>query len=190
MMDMLRRLLNKEFFSLDVSLQKEGYAAFYHLLYGVAMRIAKDHVTAEDVVQEALLKALCHPPVVETEAQFMAWIKVVARNLTINAIRKRNKFHFIEDFEAISARLSSGNEATIEEAIETKLLVEDVRERLREMNPAYQKLIEWKWNGKTNREIACAFELTEGAVKQKLHRAREALRKKLYKNSGFRVMDL
>ncbi|TMV13936.1 hypothetical protein FE781_11120 [Paenibacillus thermoaerophilus] len=47
------------------------------------------------------------------------------------------------------------------------------------MNPEYRKLIEWKWNEKSNREIACAFEWTEGAVKQKLHRARKALRKKM-----------
>ncbi|GAB2673522.1 sigma-70 family RNA polymerase sigma factor [Paenibacillus thermoaerophilus] len=114
MKDNLRRLLDKEFFSLDVSLQKQVYADFYRLAYRFSMNIAKDHGTAEEVAQETFLKALRHPPGVDSEAQFVAWVKVVARNLTRNAIRQRNKFRLGEDLEGIAARLSC-HKATTEQ---------------------------------------------------------------------------
>ncbi|MFC7750168.1 RNA polymerase sigma factor [Paenibacillus thermoaerophilus] len=78
------------------------------------MNIAKDHGTAEEVAQETFLKALRHPPGVDSEAQFVAWVKVVARNLTRNAIRQRNKFRLGEDLEGIAARLSC-HKATTEQ---------------------------------------------------------------------------
>jgi len=59
------------------------------------------------------------------------------------------------------------------------------RECIGELNPANRKIMEWKWNEKSNREIALRFKLTEGAVKQKLHRARKTLEKKLYQRWQF-----
>jgi RNA polymerase sigma-70 factor (ECF subfamily) len=57
-----------------------------------------------------------------------------------------------------------------------------ITDGLSEINPDYRKLIELKWkSGKSNKDISEELDLTEGAIKQKLHRARKALKKKIQK---------
>ena len=114
------------------------------------MHITNDHWTAEDIVHDALLKVLYHPPIVDTDRQFMVWIKVVARNLAISAVRQRKNYLFFTD----EVHFLSDNITTVEQVVETKLLLQHVRECIGELNPAYRKIMEWKWNEKSNREIA------------------------------------
>jgi RNA polymerase sigma-70 factor (ECF subfamily) len=66
------------------------------------------------------------------------------------------------------------------------MLEENINDSLKEINPDYRKLIELKWKEDTsNKDIADQHGSTEGAIKQKLHRARQTLKKKLKQKWGF-----
>lgn len=56
---------------------------------------------------------------------------------------------------------------------------------LNEMKPEYKALIELRWKKDLSyREMAAELDTTEDKVKYKLYRAREALKKRLFKRWG------
>lgn len=179
-------LVIAEFSSLDKSLQEEVYRDFFNLVYGIAMYITKDHTIAEDIVQEAFLKTIYNAPRVENEQQLRAWIKVVTRNLTLNVLRKNKKIHNQNDFESVLTGEHNKYAEPVDKEVEVKILEENIKDSLAEINPDYRRLIQLKWQKqKSNKDIAEELDTTEGAIKQKLHRAREALKKKLKQKWGF-----
>jgi RNA polymerase sigma-70 factor (ECF subfamily) len=179
-------LLNKDFASLNKSSQEEVYRDFYYLVYAIAMYMTKDHAAAEDIVQDAFLKTIYKAPPMENEQQLRAWIKVVTKNLTLNMLRKNKKIRNQEDFESVAISEENKYTEPVEKEVEINMLEENINDSLTEINPDYQKLIELKWKkDSSNKDIADQLGTTEGAIKQKLHRARQALKKKLRQKWGF-----
>lgn len=180
-------LLKTDFASLNVSSQEEVYRDFYYLVHGIVMYMTKDHAAAEDIVQEAFLKTIYNSPTVENEQQLRAWIKVVTRNLTLNLIRKNKKTRNHDDFDSVYyTGVTNRYSELIEKEVEVKMFEEKINDGLKEINPEYRELIELKWKTqKSNKDIADHLDSTEGAIKQKLHRARGTLKKKLRQKWGF-----
>lgn len=175
-------LVNTDFFSLSRSIQEEVYRDFFSFVYGIAIYMTRDHASAEDIVQEAFIKTIYHSPPFENEQQLKAWMKVVTKNLTLNVLRKNKKIRNQDDIEDIIDNVMNKHAEPIEKEVEVKMIAENIADGLSEINPDYQKLIELKWKkDKSNKEIAQQLNLTEGAIKQKLHRARKALKKLILK---------
>lgn len=171
------------FGSLNESLQKEVYKQFYTFLYGGIYYITRDHAAAEDIIQETFLKTLKSRPDGGDEVRLKAWIKVVARNESYNYLRKHKKIHNQVDIESvlhIESYLASASEDSVEKQVEAKDLAATISGYLDQMKPEYKMLIEMRWKREMSyKEIAEELDITEEGVKQKLHRAREAIRRKL-----------
>jgi len=182
-------LLGSGFHTLNVSLQEEIYREFYRYLYKPIMIMINDHAAAEDIIQEAFLTALSKAPPVENEDHMKAWIKVVARNLTINYIRKRKRTKNDISLELTwdgSPYLPPAS-GSVEQEVEAKSLEEQISRHLSGMKPEQRTLIELKWKkGLSYKEIAVEVQDTEVAIKHKLHRARSYLKRKLSKEWGGR----
>lgn len=175
-------LTKTDFASLEKSVQEEVYRDFYKLVYGVSIKMIHDHSTAEDIVQEAFMKTIYNAPNIENEQQLIGWIRVVTKNLTINVIRKNKKIRNQDDIESVINKEVNIHEESVEEKVEVKMMKENISKSMLEINSEYQNIIESKWvDDKSNKDIAKEQNATEGAVKQKLHRARKALKKKMMK---------
>lgn len=179
-------LLNRDFASLDMSLQEEVYRDFYHLVYSIAVYMTKDHAAAEDIVQEAFIKTIFKAPPMENEQQLRAWIKAVTKNLTLNVLRKNKKICNSKKIEYVLDNKENNYAESAEKEVESKILEHNIYKSLAEINSDYRMLIELRWiEDKSNKAISQQLDLPEDTVKQKLHRARKALKKKLLK-WGFR----
>lgn len=150
----------------------------------------KDHSATEDIIQESFMATLSKCPAVENEDHMKAWIKVVAKNFTINHIRKRKKsrndisLEFAWDSGPMMTQATS---VSVEQEVEAKSLEEQISRHLEGMKPEQRALIELKWKkGLSYKEIAVEIQDTEVAVKHKLHRARSYLKRKLFKEWGSR----
>ncbi|MDC3425097.1 sigma-70 family RNA polymerase sigma factor [Aquibacillus sp. 3ASR75-11] len=175
-------LTKTDFASLDKSLQEEVYQDFYKLVYGVSIQIIHDHSTAEDIVQEAFMKTIYNAPNIENEQQLIGWIRVVTKNLTFNVIRKNKKIRNQDDIESVINNDVNNQDESVEKKVEVKMMEENISKSILEINSEYQNIIESKWiNDKSNKDIAKEQNATEGAIKQKLHRARKALKQKMKK---------
>ena len=152
------------------------------------MYMVQDHGAAEDIIQETFLKVVKHIPVVENEGQLKAWIKAVVRNTTYSYLKKNKKNRNEMDIDNYSKHegieFSSDKEA-IEVEIELKAMSEGIGTYLNDLNPENRILMEMRWKQDLSyKEIAAELGCTEQTVKYKLHRAREAIKKRFLKEWG------
>ena len=84
-----------------------------------------------------------------------------------------------QDIESNLINIGQSNQSP-EHHFETKMFEENIVVSLAEIKQEQRTLLEMKWkNHSSNKDIAVLLGSTESAIKQRLHRAREALRKKL-----------
>lgn len=84
----------------DQQAQTEIYKLYYKAMYNTSLYITKDEAEAEDIMQEAFLKAFKLLKSMKMESGFGGWLKKIVVNKSLDAIRKR-KIHFeqVEDIK-------------------------------------------------------------------------------------------
>lgn len=186
MPERLHHLLAANFHDLSEIIQEQIYYDFYDLVYGIIVYIVKDHSAAEDIIQEAFLKVIRKKPQFENEQKMKSWLKVVTRNTAINYLRKNKNHRNHFDSDSVFINIEPHNpEPSVEQTVETKMLEEAIISYLDRLKPEYKVLIEYRWKlGLSYREIADELDTEEDVVRQRLYRARESIKKMLYKEWG------
>jgi RNA polymerase sigma factor (sigma-70 family) len=135
----------------------------------------------EDTVQETFLKALQVWKYRQVPDNPSAWLMQVARNQTIDLIRRRQKLNDIS--EELSLRLQSDTEATIGQFfLDTEIADSQLRMIFMcchpALNPEDQVALTLKTvSGFGAQEIARALVSNEAAIQKRLYRAKEYIRK-------------
>ena len=73
----------------DAKAQMQLYDLYCDAMYTVALRYVKDSFTAEDVMQEAFIKAFKNMDAYKEEVSFGAWLKRIVINQSIDYLKKR-----------------------------------------------------------------------------------------------------
>ncbi|MBL7970202.1 MAG: RNA polymerase sigma factor, partial [Prolixibacteraceae bacterium] len=73
----------------DPKAQFELYRLYYKPMYNVCLRMVGNAVEAEDVMQEAFLKALTKIDTYEGKVSFGAWLKKIVINRSLDQLKKR-----------------------------------------------------------------------------------------------------
>ncbi|GAB6989982.1 RNA polymerase sigma factor [Paenibacillus pini] len=187
MSNVLRLLVTADFNGLSKEIQEEIYYEYYDFAYGMILYIVKDHAAAEDIIQDSFIKVIKNKPIFENEVKLRAWLKVVTRNTTINYLRKNKKYRNQLDVEGVFMYKEeiSQSPISVENTVETKLMEESIIHYLDELRPEYRILIEYRWkSGLSYKEIASLLDLSEEVIKQRLFRARDSVKKMLFKDWG------
>ena len=71
--------------------QNEIYRRYYRAMFNTSLRILNNRFEAEDVMQEAFLKAFENLWQFRGEVTFGAWLKRIVINRSVDALRKMNK---------------------------------------------------------------------------------------------------
>lgn len=188
MSEKLILLFTTDVYSLDVSIQSELYNEFYRLVYDMVLYIVKDHASAEDVIQEAFIKSLKHPPRYTDAKKIDGWLKTLTRNTALNYFRKMKKMRdelnvnsvYIEGASALYNPYPS-----IERQVEGKMTWEDIVDEITLLKPEYRQVLELKYiHDLTYNEIAEVTGVTEGAVRQRLARSRDSVKNNLKRKWG------
>ena len=135
-----------------------------------AMRLTGDYTLAEDVVQEALLRAWKKPAILEqSDESARAWLFTVVRNLVIDDRRSaRHNRELLTDNLPESASVD-GTDALLDAWVVSDALASLSIEHRTAVVSAY-------YLGQTVAEIARRNDLPEGTVKSRLHYALRAMR--------------
>lgn len=137
-------------------------------LYRLAVRMTGDRDEADDVVQEAFIRAhraLCDGAW-DGRARLETWLYRIVVNTALNARRERVRRRRLVEVRDDPGPLQ-------ETQAEARQLMALVRELPREQQAA---LVLKELEGMTAAEIAAVLECSEGAVEQRLVRARATLR--------------
>ena len=145
-----------------------------------ACRRLLDQHEAEEVVQEALLRAFQHREQLATEDDLMAWLTVVTGRLTIDRLRVRGRTTPVADLPTGSR--SSRDTAEVVVAREEARIALDALEAM----PSRQASVLWarEVDGLSYDDICERFALTEPTVRSLLHRARRTLRREYAERGG------
>lgn len=184
-------LLTTDYQSLPEDVQMEVYREYYRLVYPIIYFIVKEYPATEDMIQESFLRALEKVHQLQDESKLETWLKIVARTVTLNYLRTltRNR-NELESADVFAHRdiSSSMRYPSPEEEVEANLLKEDIRRYMGVLKPEYRQLIEMRWYSEMSyKEIAGILGCSESKVRQKLFRAREAVRQKL--KEDWRLQD-
>jgi RNA polymerase sigma-70 factor, ECF subfamily len=153
------------------------------LLFGIARRIVRNDVEAEDVVQQIFFDVFRSIQQFDPEkARFKSWLLMFAYQRAFNSRRSLVANRFLENdpIDEFSPELSSHrNELPHYSLAETSVLVNQV---LRELQPRQRRTIELiYYEGLTADEVAARTGETVRVVRHNLYRGLEKLRKVLAK---------
>ena len=157
-------------------------------LYRTARAIVKDDSLAEDVMQEAYLRAFAHLGQFEGQARFSTWLTRIAVHAALARVRQSRQladFDLVPEEEHLSmSPLHSPPQDPEQQAYRRELreLLESSIETLPGALRAAYVLRDVE--GLSTAEAAECLEISEDALKTRLSRARALLRDELYARAG------
>ncbi|MBT8462656.1 MAG: sigma-70 family RNA polymerase sigma factor [Gemmatimonadetes bacterium] len=160
--------------------------ALVHLdaLYGLALRLSGgDEPRAEDLVQEAVLKAYRAWDRFEVGTNCRAWLMTILRNTFINEFRRRKARPTPVEFEQVAERPSSEAlyEADPEGRIFDHIIDDQVIAAIDGLPDEFRiAVVLSDFEGLSYQEVAKLMEIPVGTVKSRLFRARKRLQAQLY----------
>ena len=147
-------------------------AVYHQDMYRYAAWLSRDKAIAEDVVQEALLRAWKSLHALRDDSSSKQWLLTIVRRENARYFeRKRLETVDIDNLTASQAALL---------AVEDDDELDDMRKAIYELEDEYREpLVLQVLMGFSTNEIAEHMGLKQGAVLTRLHRARAKLRDKM-----------
>jgi RNA polymerase sigma-70 factor (ECF subfamily) len=145
-----------------------------------ARRRLGDAHEAEELVQEALLRAYKHGEALQTEDDLIAWCTVVTGRLVIDRLRVRGRSTSVAEVPE-GTRIGRDTAEVVVARDEARMALDAL-----DAMPARQAAVLWarEVEGLPYDEIGVRFGMTEPAVRSILTRARKALRKEYASRGG------
>jgi len=155
-------------------------------IFRLAMNITQNREDAEDVLQEAFLKAYEHLNQFQGNSKFYTWVVRIAVNQALMKLRKRRSDRSV----SLDEQIDTGEDTVVreiaawdpgpEEQFSRAELEHILSEAIEELAPIYRTVFTLRdVDGLSTEETAEALDLSIPAVKSRLLRARLQLRDKL-----------
>ena len=147
---------------------EELYVAYSPDVYRFACWLAGDTNDAEDITAETFTRAWMNFATIRTET-LKAYLFTIARNIYLGSVRKRR------NQEKLSDTLSDSRSA-LEKTLETRSEIDQIRATLLTVPEIDRSAFVMRvQHDLPYAEIARVLQLSEGAVKVKVHRVRKLL---------------
>lgn len=182
-MDALAGTLSGTFVSRDAALAREfeeRLADCPALAFRVALGVLRNRAEAEDVAQDALVRAYHNFHRLRDREKFRSWLVRTAWRLALDRIRARGRRQRYEDAAASFAVTVETVAATAEEIAASREFESKVSAALAAL-PEKLRLVMLlaAIEGYDAREVAALLEIPEGTVKSRLFLARKQMAEKL-----------
>jgi RNA polymerase sigma-70 factor (ECF subfamily) len=159
---------------------------YEHSVYRIALSLMKNESDAEDVAQEAFLKAFRNLAAFLGRAKFSTWLI----SITLNEARGRLRRQSLVRMESLDQTPEEGGHVSPAllrdwrevpfEALERKEIREMLREAIVGLSPIYREVVMLRDVEELSvEETATALSISVASVKTRLHRARIMLQKSL-----------
>lgn len=145
-------------------------------LFAFVWRMVRNHHDAEEICQDAFLKAFAAIDTFDENYRFSTWLFTIGYRLTLNVIRRRKPLSGDVDFTQMASDEDSAEQtaATSEEAQRLKDLIWRAVDRL--TPPQKAAVLLFYRQQQSCHQIAEVLEIPVATVKSHLHRARSRLK--------------
>ena len=154
-------------------------------VFQLCYRMLGNRHEAEDVAQEAFIRAYVNINRFKPELKFSTWLYRIATNLCIDRMRKKKPDYSLDAEVAGTDGLTmysqiASDEPLPEAELESLELQETIQKEILKLPEKYRTVIVLKYIEELSlNEISDILDLPLGTVKTRIHRGREALRQQL-----------
>ena len=184
-MDALVNKRIKEVLNGDQNAFAEIVEIYQDKLYRVCFRMLGNKHEAEDIAQEAFVRAFVNIHTFDSNRKFSTWLYRIGTNLCIDRIRKKKPDYYLDadiagtDGLNMYSQIASTTELPEEEVLKMEMQ-ERVQYEITRLPDKYRAVIILKYmEDLPLQEISEILDMPLGTVKTRIHRGREALRKQL-----------
>lgn len=154
----------------DPRAERALYDAHVDRVFALAYRLTGDQALAEDLTQEAFLRAFDKLDTFRGDAALSTWLHSLTTRTVLSGLRKVKR---LRQHEAVMDELPERNDRPRPDA-ELRLLLDDAIDTLPdELRTVF---LMHDLEGYKHREIAAGLDISPGTSKSRLHRARGWLR--------------
>lgn len=157
--------------------QLQLYNQYCDGMFAVAMRFVKDSMEAEDIVQEAFIKAFTKLHQYKAEVTFGAWLKRIVINKSIDLLKsKKQQLLELEEVHLKVVDTTYENEWLVEDTI----TLNEVKDAINKLPDKYKYVVMlYLIEGYDHQEIAEILNITEIASRTQLSRGKAKLKELL-----------
>jgi RNA polymerase sigma-70 factor (ECF subfamily) len=159
---------------------------YQHKLVKLVMRYVRNPAEAEDIAQEAFIKAYRALPQFRGDSAFYTWLYRIAINTAKNAVVSRDRSPIEYDLDRNSSDESYDMQARMKDpdTPEGLVLTDEIRSTVNAAIDALPEdlrtaIVLRELEGLSYEEIATAMDCPVGTVRSRIFRAREAIDKRL-----------
>ena len=154
-------------------------------VFQLSFRMLGNRHEAEDIAQEAFIRAFVNIQSFNMNLKFSTWLYRIATNLCIDRIRKKKPDYYLDAEVAGAEGLTMYSQIPSklrlpEEDVESLELHDTIQNEIMKLPEKYRSVIILKYIEELSlKEISEILDMPLGTVKTRIHRGREALRKRL-----------
>ena len=159
--------------------QMQLYNLYCKGMFLVSYRYVKDKCIAEDVMQDAFIKAFKNINNYKNEVAFGAWLKRIVINQSIDHLKKK-KLELVSINEEVTTKIEDDNWQ-----LESSISVEGIVEKINSLKEKYRLVLSlYLLEGYDHQEISKILNITENTSRTHLLRGRKILKEQL-KNTSY-----
>ena len=155
----------------DQKAQFELYRLYYMAMYNTTLRIVGDPDDAEDVMQEAFLKAFTKLHTYRKEVSFGAWLKRIVINKALDFLRLKKEQLSLED----AGEIGEMEEATTD-TVDVEYRAEEIKKAIHELPEGYRIVLSLiLLEGYDHDEVSYILNISNATSRTQYHRAKKKL---------------
>ncbi len=157
--------------------QLKLYNQYCDGMFAVAMRFVKDSMEAEDIVQEAFIRAFTKLNQYKAEVTFGAWLKRIVVNKAIDHLKSKKQH--MQNLEEVHLKVVDSNDQD-EWLVEDTISIDDVKEAIEKLPDKYRYVVMlYLIEGYDHQEISEILKISEVASRTQLSRGKSKLKELL-----------
>lgn len=164
---------------METDILEQLYRQYYHSAYLYVLSLCHSRSLAEDIVQDAFVKAFLS--LEKEQAEFRFWLLRVCKNLWIDRLRKDKRLSAYSIDEIHGCGFGENAEVPLLKGEQNRILYESI---VRLGEPYREVLVLFYFSQFRMERIAAFLHISIPNVKTILHRARKKLKKEL-EGSGY-----
>ncbi|GGG53406.1 RNA polymerase sigma factor [Bizionia arctica] len=157
--------------------QMQLYNQYCQGMYVVAKRFVKHDAEAEDVVQDAFIKAFSKLHQYQAEVTFGAWLKRIVINTSIDALKSKNQY--LVELDEVHLKVVDASDED-NWLVDDASTLETIKEAINTLSEKYRYVVQlYLIDGYDHQEISEILEISEVASRTQLYRGKLKLQELL-----------
>ena len=167
----------------DTNAQSEIYKLFSGKLFAVCLKYSRNHVDAEDNLQDAFVTIFEKISQYSYKGSFEGWLKRIVVNTVLQKYRNKSVFNIIKEEDIEDEEI---------EVVDYHVDINFLLQSIQELPDRYRLVFNlYALDGYSHKEIAEMLKITTGTTKSNLARARRILKNKIENyNANFNLQSL